>query len=420
LRSAGSLCGSRAISSLAALFAVNLYEHYGSAGTDDVPGWAVVSAGILAFYYVFGRMMYRGDGFADQEKANAGIPSYAATALLVVLLWKELPSAAVGPAWGFLGLALFELGAVLGLKALVRQAHIVSAAAFGRLFMANFVAAGEAFGWSHRLITVIPVAAAFFHLRSRLADAAANESVPGRSWLDAIERRFASALYSYGAAMLLVVLARFEFGRAYAVLAWAPLLLALLVLGIRLGDRHFRFQSYLLGVLLFARSWETNAYLIGDFYGIPERLATTLPSIVAFAAATILCMGNRNPCQAPVQSRIIRWLEVLDRRGHQLFSLLAALLTAILIHHQLSANLVSIAWVIEAFTLLILGMAARERSLRLYGLFLFLVCLIKIAVIDLAGVETIYRIASMIVLGLILLAASFGYTRHRRAMQRYL
>jgi uncharacterized membrane protein len=40
--------------------------------------------------------------------------------------------------------------------------------------------------------------------------------------------------------------------------------------------------------------------------------------------------------------------------------------------------------------------------------------------VDLRGVETLYRIFSFIVLGIILLLVSFGYTRYKEILRKYL
>jgi uncharacterized membrane protein len=45
---------------------------------------------------------------------------------------------------------------------------------------------------------------------------------------------------------------------------------------------------------------------------------------------------------------------------------------------------------------------------------------VKVFLVDLRGVETLYRIFSFIVLGVILLLVSFGYTRYRSVVRRYL
>jgi uncharacterized membrane protein len=58
--------------------------------------------------------------------------------------------------------------------------------------------------------------------------------------------------------------------------------------------------------------------------------------------------------------------------------------------------------------LLAAGFALRDRVLRLSGLALFLVCTLKLFFWDLRNLETLPRIVSFIVLGLLLVAVSWG------------
>ena len=70
--------------------------------------------------------------------------------------------------------------------------------------------------------------------------------------------------------------------------------------------------------------------------------------------------------------------------------------------------------------LILVGIAAEERSFRIYGLVLLLIALLKLVTIDVSGVEPIYRIMSYIALGLILLMASLFYTRYRSVIEKYI
>ena len=78
------------------------------------------------------------------------------------------------------------------------------------------------------------------------------------------------------------------------------------------------------------------------------------------------------------------------------------------------------AWGLEGVALLTAGFPLRDRVLRLSGLALFLVCLLKLFLYDLNQLETLYRILSFIVLGAIMVAVSWIYTRFRDRVQRYL
>jgi uncharacterized membrane protein len=70
--------------------------------------------------------------------------------------------------------------------------------------------------------------------------------------------------------------------------------------------------------------------------------------------------------------------------------------------------------------LLLAGFPLRERALRLQGLALLLLCILKLFIYDLRNPETLYRILSFITLGLILLGVSWVYTRFRDRLKAYL
>ena len=400
---------------LAALLLVNLYGFYGQPEVRGLSRWIIVPPAILASYSVFWRF-HRGivqGRVPAQEGRLADLLSYAASALLTVLFWKQLDAAAVALAWAVLGLLLVEAGIGLDQMPLKVQGHAIIALGVGRLFLANFAAPGEIFGLSHRLITVVPIVAILYYLRSRVSG---GQGV-GRGLQ--IETRLPQA-YSYAAATLLFVLVRFEFSRALAVIGWAALGLVFLIIGILRQDRDFRIQSYLLAGLTFWRSWSTNFYLIGTYYGIPERIATSVPVIAAFYACKLLCLFKRQAFPQAERGQSLSPLARVDINARILYSLLASALLTLLLYYEMQGNLLTITWTVEGFVLLALGFLIRERTFRLSGLSLLMVCLLKVFLIDLRGVETLHRIFSFIVLGVILLLVSFGYTRYKELLRKYL
>ena len=86
----------------------------------------------------------------------------------------------------------------------------------------------------------------------------------------------------------------------------------------------------------------------------------------------------------------------------------------------MSGNVLTIAWAIEGLAVTAAGFLLRERTLRLSGLGLVVLCLVKGIVVDLAGIDPIFRILSFIVLGAILVGISFAYTRYRDVLKTYL
>jgi uncharacterized membrane protein len=82
--------------------------------------------------------------------------------------------------------------------------------------------------------------------------------------------------------------------------------------------------------------------------------------------------------------------------------------------------MLTVSWGLLGVALLGSGFAARERVLRLQGLVLLLICILKLFFYDLRNLETLYRILSFVALGLILLAVSWIYTRFRDQITRLL
>jgi len=400
------------LAGLGALLVINLY------GQPDPPSilrWVTVSPAIAYFYYLYTRLpkALSTGKILEAEKHAGTANSVAASALLVVLIWKQLDVVAVGLAWALLGLLLFEAGARIHRTPLRFQGYLVTALAFCRLFLANFTAPGALFGISHRLISLVPIIAIFYYLVHRTKEARDS----GR--IVEFEKPLPQA-YSFMAAVLVIVLARFEFGRSLTVLVWALTGFSLFALGIVWRDRDLRFQGSLIAILTFWRSWATNFYLIGSLYGIPERLATAIPVVALLYGSEFLWTYGQTDSPLPPERPRPGILARLDAFSQNLFSILASLLLAILLYYEVQGNLLTVAWTLQGLGLMAAGFLLRLRTFRLSGLGLFAVCLLKVFLIDLRGVEIMYRIVSFIILGIILLLVSFGYTRYKDVIRRYI
>ncbi len=97
----------------------------------------------------------------------------------------------------------------------------------------------------------------------------------------------------------------------------------------------------------------------------------------------------------------------------------AALLTGTIAVHA-EGTALTIWLSIEGMVLVALGFGLRERTARVAGLALLSGCILKLFVYDLRGLTGIPRILSFVVLGLVLIAVSFVYTRFRARLTRYL
>jgi uncharacterized membrane protein len=99
---------------------------------------------------------------------------------------------------------------------------------------------------------------------------------------------------------------------------------------------------------------------------------------------------------------------------------LGTLVTTALLQDFVSGRRLTLAWSAEAFTLLGFGIGLQRRQLRLSGLLLFALCLGKLFFFDFSQLDTLSRILSFIVLGALLIAASWAYSRFREHVQKLL
>ena len=292
------------------------------------------------------------------------VASFTGTGFLLPAIWALLPAWAVVPAWAAVAVLLVEAGLWADRPILRFQGHLVGAVLFVRLWITGF--AGP-----YRLPSVAAVTGSHYYLWWRT------------------RQRF----YLYSAAVLAVVLMHLEMSRDYGVAGWAASALVLLWCGRRLNQQDLRWQSYAIAALAFARCWAFN-------FGTPEAIFTSAVVIACLYAAQLLTG----------RATIPRFL----------FSLLATVLLAGLLFDQVSGSLLTVAWGLEGIALLAAGFPLRDRVQRLSGLALLLGCILKLFLWDLRHLETLPRILSFIVLGLILVAVSWIYTRFREKVQRYL
>jgi uncharacterized membrane protein len=76
----------------------------------------------------------------------------------------------------------------------------------------------------------------------------------------------------------------------------------------------------------------------------------------------------------------------------------------------------SILWGIYALALVVLGIREKAKHLRLAGIVLFLITLLKLFLYDLAGSGTITKTVSFISLGVLLLVVSFLYNKYKEVL----
>ena len=109
----------------------------------------------------------------------------------------------------------------------------------------------------------------------------------------------------------------------------------------------------------------------------------------------------------------VRWMR-------SVLSLMGTVLLSALLVERVQGRLLTVWLGGEGAMLLTAGFVLNERVFRLSGLALFLVCIGKLFVHDLRELDTVSRILSFLVLGVVLMAASWVYTRYREKLRKLL
>jgi uncharacterized membrane protein len=321
------------------------------------------------------------------------------------------------------------------------QAYLAFAFSFLRLFFVNFNAAGVPGELSPRFYTTVPLALAFFYVYGVL-DASANLEAPqGRTTgpfaslrassaqppiaaLDPDQRWKAAGILCFLGTFTLAGWARFELEADWVVAAWAAMIWALVAIAWRYRKRIFLHQGLWLGVAVLLRGTLHNFYE-RSYFPAPlwqsRSLTVGVTIALLFAALPFAFRLGRMPEDDSVKGGWRRRaFNALGRRPDQAFFFIPFFLLTVLLDLEVPKGMVTVAWGVEAVAIFLLALAVGQRSYRLTGLGLLLLCVAKIVLLDVWGLHPRDRYLTFIVLGVALLGVSFLYTRYREAIRHYL
>lgn len=338
--------------------------------------------------------------------------TWAASYLVALLAWYELRPVTVALAWALLGIVLFEVGFRLPSLQLRLQGYVALAAAFGRMFFVNLNAAGEPGELSPRVYSVVPLAVAFYYV---------YESLHGRDdgFLAWDRKQWVTPLFGCLGTITLAALIRFEFDLDWVIAGWAALLIALLALALVTGRNLFLGQAMLLNLAIVFRAAFHNFYERTYFPGASwwhSRSAAVGAAVAALFLSLLFAFPLRRRLAEAPPSRL-RWL--LGRPEQVLFFTAVALLT-VLLTLEARTGWVTIAWGLEGVAVFLLALGVGQRSYRITGLTLLLLCVGKIVLVDAWQMDPQPRYLTFIILGVSLTLVGFLYTKYKEAFRQLL
>ena len=346
--------------------------------------------------------------------AGEGYP-WAGSLLLSLLAWYELRAIGVADAWVIGGLILLELGIARKNLSLRLQSYVALVAGFLRIFFVNLNAAGLPGEISPRFYTVVPITLAFFYAYRRLGDGAVELRPTERKW------RFGEIACWMGT-ISVGSLMRFELEADWVATAWAALAFALFAIAWRSGRRVFLHQGLFVVAGVLFRTVLHNFYE-RSYFPAPKwesRWITVGATIVLLLMSLPVAFQLRKKDGPSDAVGIRRLFGGLGRHPEQLLFFIAVGLLTALLGIEMRHGMVTLSWGLEGVGVFLLALWLGERSFRLTGLGLLMLCVAKILVQDVWRLNIREKFLTFFVLGVALVSVSFLWTRYRERIREFL
>ena len=255
-----------------------------------------------------------------------------------------------------------------------------------------------------------------------------------REALAPYERR-AWVAFSLAAGVFAAVAAPVQFDGVWTSIAWAVEAVMLLALSMRLGIREMRWLGYgLLGAMVVRLlALDTFDVDLDAFRPVLNwRFLAFASGIAAVYSAAWLALRRPADPDSPVEEMESRaalpallalanlvtlWLfsaEIISSAYSALFDLPED------VAENVASLGLSLLWAVYAAAMIVLGVARRWRWVRLAGLALLAVPVIKLFAFDSRHLEQEYRVIAFLALGLILVAGGLLYQRYSRLVRGFL
>jgi hypothetical protein len=343
------------------------------------------------------------------------IYSWPASLLVSLLLWYELVPLSRAVGWAVFGLVLFEYGFQRKIAQYRYQAYVAFTAAFARIFFANLTAGapGEFFG--PRMYTVLPLILIFFFVYAQLSE---KQDAPSDN------PRFRSdALLAYLGTAALVALFYFQFAPDWVVTAYAAIAFALFAVAWALHREVFLHQGIIVTLAAFARGMAHNlygsTYFGGHHWSVRYFIVSTAVAILF--ATLFFAFRLRDAYQRlPAASHASGFASALVARPEQLQFFAPIILLTVMLALKTTAGMITVSWGVEGVLIILFALAVRERSFRLAGLVLLILCVAKVVTMDAWQLNQTDRYITFIIVGVALIAVSSLYIRFRENIRQYL
>jgi len=350
---------------------------------------------------------------AAREQSMNHMYSWVGSAFAAWMLWSELQPIAVADGLAIFGLLLFECGDWRKQRPLRLQGYVLLTIGFARVFFVNLTAAslpGELI--SPRIYTIVPIAIINFFVWAQLQS--------GKD-ADRTERGWAGNLLAWFGTGAITALLYFELSPEWIVLAWAILVVVLMLAVLMIDKELFLQQATLLVAGVVSRGIAHNVF--GGSYFTPggwrgHFAVLSFVAVLLLGALPIAFRLRARYAERPMQFRLSRALAL--HRPEQWLFFAPVVLVTLMIAVKMNPGMVTLSWGLEGVLVILLGLSVSERSYRITGLLMLLLCVCKIVLRDAWRLTERDRYITFIALGAALMLVSTLYNRYRESVRRLL
>jgi uncharacterized membrane protein len=343
------------------------------------------------------------DLISESEKKWETFFSYVYPSLFIMGTWLDLPKVLTAPAWSVLGVILLQIGINRKDNHKQIQGYILTVAAFGRLFLSNFIVTGGVGPLSYRVLTVVPVLFILYYCQSIL-----KEKYGPEGNIDFGKNM--PILYTYLVFIGVMFLIRYEVSEAMVAPLWGLITLVYVIKNVSSKEEYYLPICSIAAIATAVRAIFYN--IVQPDYLVGVNLHVMYPLVVSITLYSSNVIYRMRPAirndnfNKGIINNILKSSEFIC-------AFAATSVITILITTNTTGVALTTLLAIEGIILFLAGFILKDKTWRLFGLIIILSTLGKVLLIDLRKLETLYYIISLICMGLLLLFISYAYNKYK-------